>query len=211
MKRRKLRMWVKPTITVVTLILIAIGLTSYIAESSGESILNDNYTIKALIDDAKPVVEEEESIVKPFNDESVAISKSFYGKDDDEQKQQNSLIYYENIYIQNTGVLYSSDNTFDVISVADGIVKDIKEDKILGNIVEIQNNSSLTTIYQSVNDVAVKVGDTVTKGTKIATSGNNNLSNEKDNCLLFQVYINGNVTNPESIYGMDINTLNEQN
>lgn len=211
MKRRKLRMWVKPTITVVTLILIAIGLTSYIAESSGKSSLNDNYTIKALIDDAKPVVEEEESIVKPFNDESVAISKSFYGKDDDEQKQQNSLIYYENIYIQNTGVLYSSDNTFDVVSVADGIVKDIKEDKILGNIVEIQNNSSLTTIYQSVNDVAVKVGDTVTKGTKIATSGNNNLSNEKDNCLLFQVYINGNVTNPESIYGMDINTLNEQN
>lgn len=211
MKRRKLRMWVKPTITVVTLILIAIGLTSYIARTGGESSLNDNYTIKALIDDAKPVVEEEESIVKPFNDESVAISKSFYSKDDDEQKQQNSLIYYENIYIQNTGVLYSSDNTFDVVSVADGIVKDIKEDKILGNIVEIQNNSSLTTIYQSVNDVAVKVGDTVTKGTKIATSGNNNLSNEKDNCLLFQVYINGNVTNPETIYGMDINTLNEQN
>ncbi|MGM9835089.1 MAG: peptidoglycan DD-metalloendopeptidase family protein [Bacilli bacterium] len=209
MKRRRLKMWVKPTIAVFTLMIIAIGLTSYIATSGTDSSLNNNYTIKALIDDAKPVVKEEVNIVKPFTSEKVSISKNYYNKDDDEKKQQESLIYYENIYIQNTGILYSSDEEFDVISVADGVVKNIKEDKILGNIIEVENNSALTTIYQSVNQVAVKVGDQVSKGTKIATSGNNKLSNEKDNCLLFQVYINGNVTNPETIYGMDINTLNE--
>ena len=39
----------------------------------------------------------------------------------------------------NTGILYSSNESFDVISVLDGKVEDVKTDNLIGNIVTIKH------------------------------------------------------------------------
>ena len=126
---------------------------------------------------------------------------------DEEATQQNSLVYYENTYLQNSGDLYSANNPFDVISAYDGTVTNVSKDEILGNFVEITHNSNLKTIYYSLSDVQVKKDDTVISGDVIGKSGDNSLNGETKNCLLFEVYHNGTAIDPEDFYNMNIEDL----
>jgi stage II sporulation protein Q len=140
-------------------------------------------------------------VIKPYKGENVTISKYYYNSKDDETRQQQSLIKYENIYMPNTGILYSSDKEFEILTILDGKVTLVKEDDILGNIIEIEHQNNIVTIYQSVKDVKVKQGDIIKQGDVIAMSGSNKLENEKENCLHFEVYKEGTLINPETIIG----------
>ena len=104
----------------------------------------------------------------------------------------------------NTGILYSSDKEFNVVATQEGEVSIVKEDEILGTIIEIKHSNNIVTIYQSVKNVNVSVGDKVKQGDLIATSGSNKLENEKENCLHFEVYQNGNLINPENYYNLEL-------
>ena len=104
----------------------------------------------------------------------------------------------------NTGILYSSDKEFNIVSTLDGKVTIVKEDEILGNIIEIEHSNNIVTIYQSVKEVKVKAGDVIKQGDLIAKSGTNKLENEKANCLHFEVYKDGNLINPETFYTLDL-------
>lgn len=207
MKKRRLKKWVLPSLAVITTFALVLVIYQIIILSNSSFDGDNKYVIRSLIDNAKPVVSEQtNTMVKPYIGEGVAVSKNFYSKDDSETNQQNSLIFYENIYMQNTGVLYSSDNQFDVVSVLDGTVKNIKEDELLGYVIEIENGD-ITTIYQSVDNITIAIGDEVEQGKVIATSGNNALSNEKDNCLHFTTYVKGKLTNPESLYDKNLDKI----
>lgn len=210
MIKRKLKPWVIPTI--YALVVAVVFTCLYILGNTindGFQSPSKNNVKDVLIEEDIPVNKEIEStkILKPYNGENITIANKFYEKDTDEKTQQNSLIYYENIYMQNTGILYNSDKQFNVITVLDGTVKNIKEDKILGNVIEIEHGTNLTAFYQSVDNIKVKVGDQVKQGDLIATSGANNIENTKDNCLHFQVYNQGQLLNPETFYTMNLNEL----
>lgn len=210
MIKRKLKTWVFPTI--YALVVAVVFTCLYILGNTindGFQSPSKNNVKDVLIEEDIPVNKEIEStkILKPYNGENVTIANKFYEKDADEKTQQNSLIYYENIYMQNTGILYNSDKQFNVIAVLDGTVKNIKEDKILGNVIEIEHGTNLTAFYQSIDNIKVKVGDQVKQGDLIATSGANNIENTKDNCLHFQVYNQGQLLNPETFYTMNLNEL----
>ena len=92
---------------------------------------------------------------------------------DDEATQENSLVYYEQTYLQNSGVLYSSDEVFDVLATYDGTVTNVSTDEILGNVVEITHNPNLKTVYYSLGEVTVKNGDVLKSGDIIGKSGDN--------------------------------------
>ena len=55
-------------------------------------------------------------------------------------------MYYEHTYLQNSGILYSAPEVFDIVSAYDGTVTNIDQDEILGNVVEITHNPNLKTI-----------------------------------------------------------------
>lgn len=205
MTRKKLKDWVIPTLGLIVLI-GALLLYYILGNILNENLIMENiYITDAIIDHTTKVNKETKTIViKPYNSDKVSISKYYYNKEDKESRQQESLIKYENIYMPNTGILYVSDTEFDIVSVLDGKVTSIKEDDILGNIIEIEHSNNIITIYQSVKEVAVKVGDVVSQGQKIALSGSNNLEKTKDNCLHFEVYKDGNLINPEEFYNLDI-------
>lgn len=210
MKKRKLKGFVLPSI--YGLVVLFVFMTIY--------FLNDSLTYQAPKKvNEKTVIEQKnendmvvvnpvpDKPMKPFNKESVSISKSFYKSEDDPQAQQNSLIYYQNTYMQNTGILYSSDEMFEVLASVDGTVKEVKDDEILGTVVTIEYNTKVSTIYYSLSDVKVKAGDKVKVGDIIGTSGSNKLENEKENCLLFEVYISGNLINPIDFLEMSLEDL----
>lgn len=58
--------------------------------------------------------------------------------------------------MQNSGVDYKSDETFDVVASVSGTVTNITEDTLLGKTVEIKNSNEITTMYQSLGEVIVK-------------------------------------------------------
>lgn len=205
MTKIKLKEWIIPTLGII--VIVGVLLLYYILGNvlTYEFEPENDYVTDPLVETTKEV--QNEIIInpiKPYNSEEVSISKFYYNYDDEEAMQQQSLIRYENIYMPNTGILYSSDNEFDVLAVLDGKISSIKEDDILGNIIEIEHSNNIVTIYQSVKDVKYKIGDTVKQGDIIAKSGSNKLKDEKENCLHFETYKDGNIMNPEDFYNLTI-------
>lgn len=150
-----------------------------------------------------PTVSVTKTIIRPYTSTDVSATIPYYNIDGTNDEQAAALIYYEGIYMQNTGVLYTSNNAFDVVSILDGTVKNIKEDSLMGNIVEIEHTNNLTTVYQSLGEVKVKVGDKVKQGDIIATSGQNKITTDTSNALHFEVFYKGEVFNPEEFYLLD--------
>ena len=162
---------------------------------------------KVIVDDAVPVVSEPAVILKPFTDESVQIIIDYYDYQQDSEKQQNSLIYNEGTYMQNTGIIYGKVDSFDVISILDGVVNDIKTDPLLGTVVEIEHDNNIISIYESLGETTLKKGDSVLRGQIIGSSGTSNLNPEIGSHLLFELVIDGINVNPENYYGKTLKEL----
>lgn len=210
MKTKRLKKFVLPTVYVMVIGVLFISI-SFLGNILQSKVEYGNMAVSALKDNVTPVGKTdnvvESRIERPYVSSNVSISKSFYDMTDDEAKQQNSLVYYENTYLQNSGVLYSSTSAFDVICAIDGKVTNVSKDEMLGNFVEITHNPNLKTIYYSLSEVQVKKDDTVMSGDVLGKSGDNSLNGETENCLLFEVYHNGTAIDPEDFYNMSIEDL----
>ena len=76
----------------------------------------------------------------------------------------------------------------------------VKQDDILGTIVEIKHDNNYVTTYQSLSDVTVKKDDIVTQGQVIGKSGTNKLDKDMGNHLHFELYTNGQVVDLKPLY-----------
>ena len=164
-------------------------------------------TTSTITEEVKPVVAESKKIQKPYQDEDVVILQNYYDYKDEKEKQEKSLILYENTYLQNSGIDYGKEESFDVTAIYAGIVLDIKEDDILGKIVEIEHSNNLIASYQCLKDIKVKKGDTLIEKDIIGTSGTCNISKDLGNHLHLEISNNGKMINPESIYDKNIEEL----
>lgn len=199
----KLKGWVVVSVYLLSLgaILSSLFLLGKTLKASFYSEETLSYVYRGIIEDAVPVVNfNTDKIFKPFMVEDVTVLKQFYDKDADSSVQENALIFYQNTYMPNTGVLYGSTQKFDVVAVLDGTIMDVSNDEIMGNIVTIKHSNNLKTIYQSLGDVKVLVGDLVKQGDVIGTSGVNKIETTSENMLLFEVNNNGEYINPDTFY-----------
>ena len=159
------------------------------------------------VDNDVPVVGSNTNIVRPYLESSVTIAKSFYDSKSESSEQEKSIIYYENTYMQNSGVDYVNKNTFDVVSILDGTVISVENSDILGTTVQIRHSNDLISVYQSLSDVNVKVDDQVIQGQIIAKSGTSNINKDLGNHLHFELFLKGQVVNPEEYYNKSIDEL----
>jgi stage II sporulation protein Q len=166
-----------------------------------------SYVSKTIFDDVIPVIKVEEKIIKPFTATDVNIIKKYYNKKGEEKEQQESIIYYENTYMQSSGITYGKDGIFDVVSILPGTVEDIKENELLGKIITIRHNDNVSSIYQCLSNTMVKKGDTVMAGQIIGQSGTSNLEKNTKNILYFELIINGKTVNPEEYYGKTLQDI----
>ena len=116
----------------------------------------------------------------------------------------DALVALENSYIQNSGVDYILDNQFDVVSIYDGTVTKVEDNELAGKTVEIKHDGNIISVYQSLGEVSVKQGDTVKQGSKIGKSGNSKINKDLGNHLHFELYVKGQVVNPEDCYNKKI-------
>ena len=166
-----------------------------------------DYVSKINIEEQVPVVADVPEIIRPYKATDILLVKNYYDYKGAASVQQNSLIYYEDTYLQSTGVSYSNGNPFDVVSILDGTVVSIKEDNILGKTIEIRHDNETISIYQSLSEVFVKENDQVKQGDIIGKSGENNISKELGNHLYFELIINGQNVNPEEYYNKKVTEL----
>ena len=207
----KLKKWVTASIYVSLVLIMFVSMLaiSNLLDSRYGDSLSLSYVLKDFIDEDIPVINSTtEGIIKPFDKENITIDINYYDKDSDEETQQKSLILYENTYMPNTGILYSSDEQFDVLSTLEGKVTKIDKDELLGNVVEITHSPSLVTTYYSIDNIKVSLDQEIKQGDIIGTSGKNNISSTSDNMMLFEVSYNGTNINPNTYYDMNLTDLN---
>ncbi len=194
---------------VCVLLLGALSFASYSSNNLKQKEPDNDYQyVSRLFGEDIPVVNTEEVIMRPYTDSNIKVLQSFYNYKGEEKEQENSIINYEQTYIQNSGVAYGGiDGTFDVISVLPGTVTSVKEDKLLGNIIEIKNTDKVTTIYQGLTDVTLKENDSVSQGTIIGKSGETNINKDLGKHFVFELKIDGKYVNPEEYYDKNVNEL----
>lgn len=196
MKKLKLKSFVIPTVfTTLSVIAIIVSLTV----TKGEKVempTNTNYVSSIILGNELAVMNEKTKLINPYFENSVTIGKNYYDYKSTSESQEKSITYYDNTYIQNTGIDYVSDTIFDVVSILNGEVTDVKEDAVLGKVVEINHNNKYISVYQSLSEVNVKKGDTISQGQVIGKSGKNELDKSIENHLHFELLYDGQIVNP---------------
>ena len=206
-KKVKLKPFVMPTIYGIVTISLATSLFFLGSNILREKVPVTYITSSTLIEDVEPVISETKKIKRPYIEGDVKILQNFYDNSSDKKVQENSLIFYENTYLQNSGIDYGKESVFDVYSIYDGTIINIEENDILGSIIEIMHTNDIIASYQCLGNIKVKENDTVTTGEIIATSGTCNISKNLGNHLHLEISKQGKMINPESIYDKEITEL----
>jgi len=184
--------------------------TIYIFELSTSRNFDDDttYVNDTILEDNIPVVNVKNQIIRPYDANNVGVVKSFYDYKADSGNQQDSLIYYEDTYLQNSGVDYSAaGENFNVLSILDGVVINVTENTLLGKTVEIKHDNGLISVYQSLSEFTVSINEEVVQGQVIGTSGVANIDTSLGNHLHFELIHDGINVNPENYYDKKISEI----
>ena len=126
-------------------------------------------------DDALPVVVSAEEMEWPVAEpEWMAVIRPFYDENASNEVKQAAMIRYENMFMPSTGIALVSneqEEPFDVLAALSGTVTRVDNLPLVGNIVELEHEDGLKTIYHSLANVAVEEGAQVVQGEVIAQAG----------------------------------------
>ena len=123
----KLKPFVFPVLYISLIFMLILGLyfTSRAMQNDLDTSLSDvTYVSSVILGDVVPVVDVEATVNNPYVSENVKVKRYFYNVEDDIDRQKESLVYYDNTYMPNTGVDYVADDKFEVVSILDGTIID---------------------------------------------------------------------------------------
>ncbi len=181
--------------------LVVSGVKTYLTNREEMKFTIDN----VFDEDTTPVVKTEtNTIVKPYIAESVKVGRYFYDFESDEKKQENSLILYEDTYMQNNGVDYVDSKNFDIVAILDGEVISIEDSEVYGKVVTIKHNDNLKSVYSNVDGVLVSIGYKVHQGEIFAMSAKPKLQSDYESMLHFEVFYKESAIDPENMYTLSV-------
>lgn len=199
-KKLKLKPFVLPSVYLLLIFALVLSVFLTTQNNSLEGEEKITYVSSSIVGGEVPVVNTEVKLIYPYTKEGVQLGKYFYDYQAEGTRQEQSIIYHENTYMQNSGVDFVLDTPFEVVAVLDGTVVSVKNDELLGNIVEIQHENDFISVYQSLSEVSVKKDDVVTQGQTIGKTGENKLDESLKNHLHFELFHKGQVVNPENYF-----------
>ena len=211
MNKTKLKKVVVPSIYLIALLVF--GTSMYLVQrvvnkQTFETNEEMEYVDKEIVNDNiyVPVVVQTNIISKPYFNGEVTINKNFYDYNKTPEEQENAIIFYENTYMQNSGVSYKFKEAFEVAAILDGTVIEVTNNEILGTTIKIRHENDLISTYQSLSETTVKVDDRVVRSQVIGKSGTCKLYNEESN-LHFELIYQGKNVNPEEYYNKSTDEL----
>ncbi|KAB2336535.1 M23 family metallopeptidase [Cytobacillus depressus] len=153
-----------------------------------------------------------ENILSPVkNAEAAEVKRDFYNMNGKSEEQEAALVFYNNQYHPNTGIDYGMKDgeTFDVVASLSGTVTKVDEDVLLGNVIVIEHDNGIETLYQSVKDISVEVGDEVKQGNVIAKAGESIFDEETGVHVHFEIRKDGQAVNPNDFFQKPLSSLQE--
>ena len=191
------------SVMVLCVLLVIGGIKSFLNEQPKLEYTPDEVFDSELL----PVIKNEDDIiVKPYVSDKVKIGSYFYDYKSDNKKQMESIIFYENTYIQNEGTDYISDEVFDVVSSLDGEVESIVDDPVYGKVLTIKHDN-FKTIYYNISNILVAVGYKTVVGEIIGTSSPSKINYKNKSLLHFEVVKDNYKIDPENIYNKKISEI----
>lgn len=208
MKKVKLKPYVIPMLS--TFLVLGLFISTLFMQTTEPIEFNMQYVTDIILGNKIPVINETRKIINPYINNNVAIGRTFYNYKGSEEEQTKSITKYEDTYMQNTGIDYVCEETFDVLSILDGEVISVTNDETVGNVVKIQHENDYVSVYQSLSEVNVKKGDKVSQGYLIGKSGTNKMEESLKNHLHFELYIKNKMVNPTDYLDKKLNNKQEQ-
>lgn len=196
MIKKKVKIKLVPLMIAVLLVPILVTVV-FLNINMKEEPIEPDFVTDTIVEEVVPVIDTTKRIIRPYRDLSVKVLKNFYDYQSDETLQKNSIIVHENNYIQNSGIDYGTDTEFEVISILEGTVINVKEDDSLKGTVEIKHDNGYVSVYQSLKDIKVKKDQVINQGQVLGTATTNQLDKELGNHLHFELIISGQNVNPE--------------
>lgn len=150
----------------------------------------------------------EEKLVKPFKVSAKTV-RYFFDLEDNLDKQQKAVYYFEGVYKPSVGMSFSyNDEKFDVTAAFEGTVKELASDSLLGYVVKIENENGLVATYASLSEVNVKEGDIVKQDDIIGKAGTCSLESDLGNHVYFALNnAEGKNLNPEKYFDKEIKDM----
>ncbi|TDQ38721.1 M23 family metallopeptidase [Aureibacillus halotolerans] len=176
---------------------------------------NEEFTLDSEMfgEDAVEVAAPNEQFIMPAAKETkVVVAKAFYDVNADPEAQEEALVMHNNKFSPNTGIDLSAENgeSFDVVASLSGTVVAVRNDSLLGNIVEIDHGEGVETYYHSLQDTEVQEGDTVKQGDVIGTAGQSEYNQESGVHVHFEVRKDGEAVNPQDVMDKELASLLEE-
>ncbi|PFG15165.1 M23 family metallopeptidase [Bacillus sp. es.036] len=154
-------------------------------------------------DESVPVLGDSEVFKVPASEDSgVFVQKQFYDTSASTEEQQAALVFYNNTYYQNAGIDYAKEDgaSFDVKAAMSGKVVKATNDQLLGNVVHLEHNDGVVTVYESLEALEVEQGDTVKQGEKLGTAGTNTFDTDAGVHVHFEVRKDDVPVNPLDVF-----------
>jgi stage II sporulation protein Q len=215
-KIRKLPLEVKTGIGLTLIGSLVLG-GVLLFDRNEENVTTSSYveTISSPLDnvetpDQEDVGKEIEVLIRPYLIDA-SISHYFYDMNDDLTFRKQAIVKIPNqdsSYMKSVGVdYYYLDKEFDVIAVCSGKVINKSNDSVYGNLICIENEVGIQTIYASLSSIDVALNDEITQGSVIGKAGTSLYTSEIGNSLHFELIKDGTYLNPEKSYSIEINSL----
>ncbi|MCJ8007934.1 peptidoglycan DD-metalloendopeptidase family protein [Lederbergia wuyishanensis] len=145
------------------------------------------------------------------NDDEVRILTGFFDANASKEQQENALIVDGNKYRPSMGLDIASNDgkEFEVVAALSGKVASVRQDALLGNVIEVEHDKGVVTIYQSVKDIKVQAGDQVKQGDLLATSSTSQINMAAKNHVHFEIRKDNVALNPQTYFGQSLTALTE--
>ena len=170
---------------------------------------NDNPTNNDQSNDDEPVIVDPEKFVLPVNG-SYKIIRTFFDYSKTDEELASASIPTSTGFIQSKGITYAKDDnsSFDVNAIYDGVVVSIDDDdELKGSTITIKHSDSVYSIYSSLCDTVVTVGQTVEGGSKIAKASTSINDYSAGVHVHLEVMVDNSYVDPATVVGQYLESL----
>jgi len=144
-----------------------------------------------------------------LSESSTKIVTKFYEHESDQENQEQALVFYDNNYYQSQGIdiAATNDDPLPVVAALSGKVVEVKENSLLGHIVQLEHDNNVTTYYSSLTDVEVEEGQDISQGEVLAHAGTNLFNQDLGTHVHFEIRKDDQAVNPESFLDQPVTDI----
>lgn len=152
-------------------------------------------------EEAVPVTSDEPQVMWPLEiTDQAKIVHQFYDQNASDDVRLQAIYEYNNTMYTNNGIdIIKDGEKFEVYAVADGKVVMAENDVLHGKKIKISHGEDFETVYASLSEMTVEVGDEVKAGEVIGQAGKSEIKSSLPNHLYFEAYKAGEPVDPVSV------------